>query len=73
MTYDTSSDNKFNLSIIMTTVDNKIFFYDVINYSYKDNVTGYDNLITYLLSNDELALKRCENNSRSTTHFAMNC
>ena len=53
VTYDTSSDNKFNLSITMTTEDNKIFFYDIVNCSYKDNVTGYDNLITYLLSNDE--------------------
>ena len=53
VTYDTSSDNKFNLSITMTTEDNKIFFYDIINCSYKDNVTGYDNLVTYLLSNDE--------------------
>ena len=52
VTYSTS-DNKFNLSITMTTEDNKIFFYSVANCVYKDNVTGYDNLVTYLLSNDE--------------------
>ena len=52
VTYSTI-DNKFNLSITMTTEDNNIFFYSVANCVYKDNVTGYDNLVTYLLSNDE--------------------
>ena len=52
VTYSTI-DNKFNLSITMATEDNKIFFYSATNCSYKDNVTGYDNLVTYLLSNDE--------------------
>ena len=47
------SDNKFNLSITLTTEDNRMFFYAVTNCNYKEEVTGYDNLITYLLSNDE--------------------
>ena len=47
------SDNKFNLSITITTEDDKVFFYSATNCSYKNNVTSYDNLVTYLLSNDE--------------------
>ena len=47
------NDNKFNLSITLTTEDNRMFFYSVNNCAYKEEVTGYDNLITYLLSNDE--------------------
>ena len=30
-----------------------MFFYSATNCSYKNNVTSYDNLVTYLLSNDE--------------------
>lgn len=47
------SDNKFNLSITLTTEDNRMFFYNVTDCSYKEEVAGYDNLITYLLSDDE--------------------
>ena len=52
VTYSTS-DNKFNLSITLTAEDDRMFFYVANNCSYKEEVTGYDNLVTYLLSNDE--------------------
>ena len=47
------SNNKFNLDIIISTEDNRVFFYKANNCAYKADVTGYDNLVTYLLSNDE--------------------
>ena len=51
VTYSLNED-KFNLTITAST-DEYVFFYEATNCGYKDNVTGYDNLITYLLSNDE--------------------
>ena len=54
VTYSLSNDNsKFNLSITMTTVDDKMFFYEATNCGYKSSVTGYDDFISYLLSEDE--------------------
>lgn len=47
------SDNKFNLDITISTEDNRVFFYKASNCAYKADVSGYDNLVTYLLSNDE--------------------
>ena len=47
------SDNKFNLDITISTEDNRVFFYKANNCAYKADVTGYNNLVAYILSNDE--------------------
>ena len=52
VTYIDNYPSKFDLSITAST-DNEVLFYNITSCVYQNDVTGYDNLVSYLLKQDQ--------------------